>query len=335
MLSATQCEQASMACAQAAAAYETVFMSVIPPEVIAANRAELATLVATNFLGVNTPAIGENEAEYSGMWADDATALYGYTSDAFGIASSLLPMMPSTPTVDPAGLAGQAAATGLSAGNSATNAGQEASAAGGAMSMPGGVSASTVMTMAPSFMTMVPQMLQGLTSPLSSVTGGGGMMSGLGQFQSLLSPLMGGSMMGSLMNVGGAAGNLAAPLGSLGSLPSLSGGGANLGGFAATMGRSAQLPMTKLSVPASWAPTAGATPAKLTSATPLSEAASDAAPRAGGGVPPVGAMNNNGASPAAPATTGYMPSNVAAVGYKDEHNRPADLQKAKFTNVVI
>ncbi|HZC11619.1 MAG TPA: PPE family protein, partial [Mycobacterium sp.] len=52
--------QAALTSAQArlaAAAYEGAFDATVPPTVIAANRALLAALVATNFLGQNTPAI--------------------------------------------------------------------------------------------------------------------------------------------------------------------------------------------------------------------------------------------------------------------------------------
>ncbi|MBV9353536.1 MAG: PPE family protein, partial [Mycobacterium sp.] len=47
-----------------AAAYEAAFTMTVPPPVIAANRAQLAALVATNFLGQNTPAIAATEAQY-------------------------------------------------------------------------------------------------------------------------------------------------------------------------------------------------------------------------------------------------------------------------------
>src|SRR5690625_5173694 len=45
----------------AAAAYEAAFAMTVPPPVIAANRAQLMTLVATNLLGQNAPAIAANE----------------------------------------------------------------------------------------------------------------------------------------------------------------------------------------------------------------------------------------------------------------------------------
>nr|WP_051465141.1 PPE family protein [Mycobacterium genavense] len=62
----------------AAAAYALT----VPPPVVAANRARLMTLIATNILGQNTPAIAVTEAEYMEMWTQDAIAMYGYASAA-------------------------------------------------------------------------------------------------------------------------------------------------------------------------------------------------------------------------------------------------------------
>ena len=59
----------------AAAAYETAFAATVPPSAIAANRAAVTTLVATNFLGQNTPAIAATEAQYAEMWAQDAAVM--------------------------------------------------------------------------------------------------------------------------------------------------------------------------------------------------------------------------------------------------------------------
>ena len=50
----------------------------MPPPVIEANRTLLMTLIATNILGQNTPAIAATEAHYMEMWAQDAAAMYGY-----------------------------------------------------------------------------------------------------------------------------------------------------------------------------------------------------------------------------------------------------------------
>ena len=73
---AAQAEQTASQAQAAAAAYEAAFAASIPPPVIAANRALLAALVATNFLGVNTPAIAATEAAYAEFWAQDAGAMY-------------------------------------------------------------------------------------------------------------------------------------------------------------------------------------------------------------------------------------------------------------------
>ena len=69
-----QAEEAANGARATAAAYEAAFAATVPPPVIAANRAELMMLVATNFFGQNTPAIAANQAHYAEMWAQDATA---------------------------------------------------------------------------------------------------------------------------------------------------------------------------------------------------------------------------------------------------------------------
>ncbi|WAC89652.1 PPE family protein [Mycobacterium sp. Aquia_213] len=61
-----------------AGAFETAFTATVPPEVVAANRALLMTLIATNILGQNTAAIAATEAEYTEMWAQDVAAMTGY-----------------------------------------------------------------------------------------------------------------------------------------------------------------------------------------------------------------------------------------------------------------
>jgi PPE-repeat protein len=79
---ATQCEDVAIKASAAASAYETAYAMTVPPPVIAANRTRLATLIAGNLLGQNTPAIMVAEAEYSEMWAQDATAMYGYAANS-------------------------------------------------------------------------------------------------------------------------------------------------------------------------------------------------------------------------------------------------------------
>ncbi|HEY1439633.1 MAG TPA: PPE family protein, partial [Mycobacterium sp.] len=75
---AAAAEQAGAQATASAAAYEAAFAATVPPPVIAANRAQLAALIATNFLGVNTPAIMATEAQYAEMWVQDATTMYTY-----------------------------------------------------------------------------------------------------------------------------------------------------------------------------------------------------------------------------------------------------------------
>jgi PPE-repeat protein len=79
------------------AAYEAAFAMTVPPPVIAANRALLLALIATNFFGQNTPAIMATEAQYFEMWAQDATAMYGYAS-ASTVASTVTPFTPAPDT---------------------------------------------------------------------------------------------------------------------------------------------------------------------------------------------------------------------------------------------
>src|SRR5271163_4240764 len=82
----------------AAGAYQTAYASMVPPPVITANRAELTTLVANNFLGQNTGAIAQNEAEYLDMWIQDALGMDTYNMNSTG-ASGALPAQTAAPLV--------------------------------------------------------------------------------------------------------------------------------------------------------------------------------------------------------------------------------------------
>jgi PPE-repeat protein len=87
---AAQAEQAANQAKAAAGAYEAAFTATVPPPVIVTNRTLLASLVATNLLGQNTPAIAATEAQYAEMWAQDAAAMYGYAGSS-AAASTLAP----------------------------------------------------------------------------------------------------------------------------------------------------------------------------------------------------------------------------------------------------
>jgi PPE-repeat protein len=121
-LTAGHAQHAASQATASAAAFEAAFAATVPPPVIAANRAQLAALVATNFLGINTPAIMATEAQYGEMWAQDAAAMYGYAASSAS-AGTLIPMVPPAPTANPAGLAGQAAAVAHAGAATATQAG--------------------------------------------------------------------------------------------------------------------------------------------------------------------------------------------------------------------
>jgi PPE-repeat protein len=106
---AAQAEQTASQAQAAAGAYEAAFAASIPPPVIAANRATLALLVATNLLGQNTPAIAANEATYAEFWAQDAVAMYGYAGAATA-ASQLTSFSAPPATTNDSGQATQSAA---------------------------------------------------------------------------------------------------------------------------------------------------------------------------------------------------------------------------------
>ncbi|CAM3052760.1 hypothetical protein BST27_15135 [Mycobacterium intermedium] len=116
---AAQAEQTATQAGAAAAAYEAAFAATVPPPVVAANRALLLALVATNIFGQNTPAIAATESEYAEMWAQDAATMLGYAGEA-AAATSLTPFSEPAAIADPAGALGQAAsvtgAAGVSAG---------------------------------------------------------------------------------------------------------------------------------------------------------------------------------------------------------------------------
>ena len=277
---AAQAEQAANQAKAAAAGYEAAFSATVPPSVIAANRAQLASLVATNFLGQNTPAIAATEVHYGEMWAQDAAAMYGYAGSS-AAATQLTPLSGPTQNTNAGALAGQSGAVAQATTTSAGTGSQSLS----------------------QLVTTVPNTLQGLTSPASSasssvtssttglsgiwnlLTGGSSGNSALDSFWSEWGPnaniwntifssgfympsntlgafssLLGGGAASAAGDaagaaasdgLGAAAGGLAAPLGGLGGLGGL-GSGVSAGvGNAAALG--------PLSVPSSWtaiAPTA-------------------------------------------------------------------------------
>jgi PPE-repeat protein len=145
---AAEAEQTASQARAAAAAFEAAFALTVPPAVVAANRAQLAALVATNVLGQNTPAITATEAMYAEMWAQDASAMYGYAGSS-AAAATVTPFSSPPQTTNPTAAASQA----------------------GAVSQATGTSASTgVQSTLSQVVSTVPSTLQQLASPLSAAS---------------------------------------------------------------------------------------------------------------------------------------------------------------------
>ena len=99
--------QASAAAAQAraaAAAFETALAATVHPAAVTANRTTLSTLIATNFFGLNAPAIASTEFTYVEMWAADVGAMMGYHTTSTSVASTMAQF--DTPPLSLAGLTG-------------------------------------------------------------------------------------------------------------------------------------------------------------------------------------------------------------------------------------
>lgn len=282
---AAQAEETATQATAAAGVYETARAATVPPPVVAANRAQLASLVATNVLGQNTPAIAATEAEYGQMWAQDAAAMYGYAGSS-AAATKVTPFAAPQQTTNPGGLAEQDAAVTQATGTSAST---------------------NTQTVLSQLTSAVPSTLQGMASPAAASTSGAA--SATTSPSGLLGMLLGGSSGStpldtfwnqwgpnaniwntifssgfytpantfgsflSLLGSGGgaeaatAAGNsalgelgagLGAPLtGPLSSLGGVGGLGGLGNGVSAGLGRAAA--MGPLSVPPSWTPVAPAT----------------------------------------------------------------------------
>lgn len=221
---AGQCGDVASQATAAAAAFETAYAMTVPPPLIAANRARLLALTPTNIFGQNTPAIMTTEAEYSEMWAQDATAMYGYAASS--ASSSALSPVPSPPpqTANPTALAGHLGAVTHAAVQS------------------GGTAHATATQWASS----VPQTLQGLATPGSpsstglsqAAMGTGASLGSTGATAPLsaLSGLTNASGKGATKGASTGAGAATGLASTLAAAPALDGGTAGLAGEAAGFG---------------------------------------------------------------------------------------------------
>ncbi|MGH7734173.1 MAG: PPE family protein [Gemmatimonadales bacterium] len=110
---AGQAEQVGAHAKATAGAYETAHGAIVPPPVIAANRALLAALVATNFLGQNTGAIAVAEMHYLEMWLQDGLVMDTYAAAVQHLMA--LPQHTLPPSVSTGAPVAQAAAMTQSA----------------------------------------------------------------------------------------------------------------------------------------------------------------------------------------------------------------------------
>jgi PPE-repeat protein len=319
---ATQAQQTASQLASAVAAYEAAFMATVPPPVITANRALLASLVATNIVGQNTPAIAATEAQYADMWAQDAAAMYGYAG-ASAAATTLTPFSGPTQNTNPAGAGTQAAAV-TQASAAATGTAQNAlsQVPSTLQSLATGGSSDPVAAILAFLNTPANQALESLVG----AAGGdspylyGPLFIGAGVL-SFIAPLF--SEIGAAPAAAAAdvSAGSAVPGGTLGTLAGSHGSGVGGGGVSAGLGRAAAV--GGLSVPQSWGT---ASPAIRLAATALPTGGLDGLPEAGaagpggwfGGLPPVGSVVNaprNGATaPRSESRLKVIPQMAAAPG---------------------
>ena len=106
---ATQAAQMSIAATTMASSFIATQAAVVHPSLVTANRTLLAHLIATNFFGINFPAIAATEAQYMQMWAGNTTAMLGYHATSQQ-TMTLQPFTPPALTTNPTGMGAQAAA---------------------------------------------------------------------------------------------------------------------------------------------------------------------------------------------------------------------------------
>jgi PPE-repeat protein len=246
-------QEAFLAATEAATAHATALSSMVPAPVCTANLETQAALAATNFMGVNTPAILALQALYDEYWTQNAslmTSYQGVVGQSIGLLATPPPFgPPAANPADPGALAGpaQAGSQGaLQAGMKSMTqlADSPASAMGGSpmemmSSMMGQVSSmggqlSGMAGQAPQLLTSAPSQLSGLFGQFSSMFGQMGGADGAGLLPGSLAGVGAGPQLaGGLGGVGG-GGIGAGGLGGLGA--GLGGGAGGLGGGVGGLG---------------------------------------------------------------------------------------------------
>lgn len=257
---AEQARQAAKQARAAASAFQRAYAATVPPAVIAANRAMLTKLVATNGLGQNSAAIAANEAQYGQMWTQDAAAMYAYAG-ASAAAATLTPFTVPPQNTNPTGPSWQAAAVGQAA---ATGGAQPVTTALQQLATAGPIAA--ILAQINTFLETNP-VYQAMSAPLSAfgqllvasgrdARGGRFPLRALGPvFRHWFPNIQGGEPASALMSDVSGEALRSTLVGSHGSPVRPAGGG----GVSAGLGRAAAV--GSLSVPQAWG-----TPIRLTSA---------------------------------------------------------------------
>jgi len=335
---AAQAAEAATQATAAASAYETAFAAHVPPVEIAANRSQLASLMATNIFGQNTAAIAATEAQYSEMWAQDALAMDTYAASS-AAAAKVTPFTAAPQITNSAGVPSQAAAVAQAASTAPGSVQSLLTAAADPLTTANPV-LQTLANLSTDYTSTINGVLNSLFGPsgASTITAMiNGVKAPVSAFTSVFNPI------GLLVNFPVSQFLKFAPSQALGDIPR-EGLGAGLGlgwphwnrgtlfgSVSASMGNSGTL-VGKLSVPPTWAT---ATPAIRTVAAALSATAHDAVPAAALGAGSllssmsvagmVGSALGAGA-PTAVSRTGARGGLTPLKDLKDKHS-PEQLQR--------
>lgn len=259
---AERARQAAMRARSAAAAYELAHTMTVPPPAIAANRSQLALLVATNFFGQNTAAIAATEAQYAEYWAQDASAMYAYSASS-AAAVQFSPFHSPRSITHASGIAAQQGAVA----QATTNSGSQAVAS----SSPGSTTGPF----------LVLDSIQGVQTAFRALFNAEGFPAGIIQADKNL---------GILPNL--AAAPPAAP-----TLPALGGPGSGVGSVHAVLARAGRI--GAMSVPAGWTAATGNPVGGLPGGGPSALPTTEALARNGSGTPGIPGIPGGRASRAA------------------------------------
>jgi PPE-repeat protein len=285
-------EQAANQARAAAAAFEAAFAATVPPTMVAANRALLAMLVATNFFGQNTPAIATTEAVYSEMWAQDAAAMYNYAGSASSAASLMQFGEPPPTTTDQQAQSAAVSQTVGASANQSQNALSQLMAALPqqlqSLASGGAVNAASAVVAPPSIVAVF-KTINTLTGPL------------VPSYQLTYATFQMGQFVGGLVQSGSQAKllpEMAAPLGNAASATQSVAPQGFSGTVLASSGRA--VPIGGLSAPPNWA-AAGPADSPAVAPAAATEAGYRALPAwaaqpasARSGLPPMAQINNSG-----------------------------------------